>query len=417
MGCADTLVVHHDHFTGHIYGLAHSFCNLQMRQYNMMACDIFSLIASFDLKYVMDGMLKNLTCLRGRDYSNKVTFIGNSTEKIRMLFVAQMRFKDSIQIFMDSLDNLARAMSAIQKEKVVEQLAEYLIQNDKMNKMKLLMFEGEDCLSKEEMISVFAGKDPGVVREGWKMILKDTVKKTLYDSKGFIKKSPFPYEACTTDTYLKLIRDSLPPIEDYYSLLKQSNVSEEDYNYANEIFKRYGMQSVEEFNEFYNVMDAIITSVFIGETSKKLYEETGIEIRNCSSMSQFSGIAMLLKSKETPQLSNSLTMYEMVTRGIRAGLSSIGKRYAVNTSALGKENFEKLCKIEGTDEYFASTIVKVDENNQYGGAQDDQMPFIGFIERYNPNVDMTLSLIAKMRSAEESNTGCGFVATVSMYLP
>ena len=77
-----------------------------------------------------------------------------------------------------------------------------------------------------------------------------------------------------------------------------------------------GMESVEEFNEFYNVMDAIITSVFIGESSKKLYDETGIAIRNCSSMSQFSGIAMLLKTKETPQLPNSLSMYEIVTRAL-----------------------------------------------------------------------------------------------------
>ena len=419
MGCADSLVVHHDHYTGHVYGLAHNFCNLQMRQYNMTACDIFSHNASFDLKYVMDGMLKNLTCLRGRDYSDKVTFIGNSTEKIRMLFVAQMRFKDSIQIFMDSLDNLARAMSTIQKEKVVDQLAEYLIQNNKMNKMKFLMFEGEDSLSKEEMIAIFAGKDAGVVREGWKIILKDTVKRTLYDDKGFIKKSPFPYEACSTDEYLTLKRDTLPQMEDYYSMLKQSGVSEGDYNYANEIYTRYGMESVEEFNEFYNVMDAIITSVFIGETANKLYEETGIEIRSCSSMSQFSGIAMLLKSKETPQLPNSLAMYEMITRGIRAGLSSIGKRYAVNTSALGRANFERLCKIINSDPlmFFACIIYKVDENNQYGGAQDDQMPFLGFIERENPTVDMALSLLSKMNFADESDVGYGFVATVSMYLP
>ena len=265
MGCANSLVVHHDHFTGHVYGLAHSFCNLQIRQYEMTCCDIFSHNASFDLKYVMDGMLKNLTCLRGRDYSNKVTFIGNSTEKIRMMFVAQMRFKDSIQIFMDSLDNLARAMTDVQKEKVVEQLAEYLIQNDKLNKMNFLMFDGEDgdCLSKKDMMKVFEGKEPSVVREGWKIILKDTVKRTLYDENGFIKKSPFPYEACSTDEYMTEKRGSLPPMEDYYSMLKQSGVNKKDYDYANEIFKRYGMESVEEFNEFYNVMDAIITSVFI----------------------------------------------------------------------------------------------------------------------------------------------------------
>ena len=419
LGNADSLVVHHDHFTGHVYGLAHSFCNLQMRQYNMTGCDIFSHNASFDLKYVMDGMLKNLTSLRGRDYSDKVTFIGNSTEKIRMLFVAQMRFKDSIQIFMDSLDNLARAMSAIQKDKVVEQLSEYLMQNNKLNKMKFIMFEGENALSKEEMIGMLVGKSPSVVREAWKIILKDTVKKTLYDEKGFIKKSPFPYEACSTDDYLTLKRDSLPPKEDYYSMLRQSGVSDADYNYANEIYTRYGMQSVEEFNEFYNVMDAIITSVFIGETANNLFNETGIEIRSCSSMSQFSGIAMLLKSKETPQLPNSLPMYEMITRGIRAGLSSIGKRYAVNTAALGRHNFEILCLVPDSDppEYYSSTIYKVDENNQYGGAQDDQMPYIGFIERDNCTVDMALNLIAKMGDADEPNVGYGFVATVAMYLP
>ena len=233
------------------------------------------------------------------------------------------------------------------------------------------------------MMKVFEGIEASVVREGWKIILKDTVKRTLYDENGFIKKSPFPYEACSTDEYMtEEKRDSLPSMEDYYSMLKQSGVNKKDYYYANEIFKRYGMESVEEFNEFYNVMDAIITSVFIGESSRRLYEETGIEIRNCSSMSQFSGIAMLLKSRETPQLPNSLNIYEMVTNGIRAGLSSIGKRYAVNTSSLGKENYEIMCKIPDTfpTQYYASTIFKVDENNQYGGAQDEQMPFIGFIE-------------------------------------
>ena len=73
----------------------------------------------------MDGMLKNLTCLCGKEYYDKVSLIGSSTEKIKMLVVAQMKFKDSIQIFMDFLDNLARSVTSVQKEKVVEQLTEY----------------------------------------------------------------------------------------------------------------------------------------------------------------------------------------------------------------------------------------------------------------------------------------------------
>ena len=79
-------------------------------------------------------------------------------------------------------------------------------------------------------------------------------------------------------------------------------------------------------------MNSMITSVFIVESSQRLYKESGTEIRSCSSMSQFSGVAMLFKSKESQQLPNLYTLYELVTSGIRAGLSSIGKRYAINTS-------------------------------------------------------------------------------------
>ena len=112
-------------------------------------------------------------------------------------------------------------------------------------------------------------------------------------------------------------------------------------------------------------------------------------------------------------------MYEMVTHGTRAGLSSIGKRYSINTFSLGKETYEGMCKIPNTypTQYFSSTIFKVDENNQYGGAQDQQMPFIGFVERDEPTVEMVLNLIPKMDSAEDPRTGYGFVAAISMYLP
>ena len=62
----------------------------------MQSCNIFSHNAAFDLKYVMDGMLNTLTCLRRKYYSDKLKFIGSPTGKIRMLFVVQMKFKDSI---------------------------------------------------------------------------------------------------------------------------------------------------------------------------------------------------------------------------------------------------------------------------------------------------------------------------------
>ena len=266
---------------------------------------------------------------------------------------------------------------------------------------------------------MFNSSPPNVARECWKVLVKDTVRRTLYDESGVIKKSPFPYEACSNDEYLTVDRDSLPPMEYYYSLLKQCNVKQKDYEYADQIYKRYGMKNLEEFNEFYNVMDVLITSVFIGESSKKLYDETDIEIRRCSSMSQFTGMAMLLKSRETPQLPNSFMMYELATSGIRAGLSTIGKRYAINTAALSEEKFLQMCKVEdgeGEQQYYASTIWKVDEKNQYGGSQDCKMPYIGFVERKNPSVEMVKALLKKIDAETDNQNGYGFFATVSMSL-
>ena len=208
----------------------------------------------------------------------------------------------------------------------------------------LLAYDEEYGMTKEQYIQLFNSGTAATARECWKLIVKDTVRRTLYDEKGFVKKSPFPYEACTSDKYMTTLRDSLPPKTIYDSLMKQGGVGNNEYNYANQIYKRYDMKNLEQFNEIYNVMHAIVTSVSIGESSNRLNKETGIEIRSCSSMSQFSGVVVLLKSKDSPQLPNSYAMYELITSDIRAGLSTIRKRYAVNTSALNKEKYESMCK-------------------------------------------------------------------------
>ena len=114
---------------------------------------------------------------------------------------------------MDSLDNLTSAMTTVQKEKVVDQLSEYLIRNGKVDQMHLLVYE-EEGLSKAHYIWLFNSGTPSIARECWKLLVRDTVRRTLYDEMGFIKKSPFPCEACTTDEYMTKLRDCLPPKED-----------------------------------------------------------------------------------------------------------------------------------------------------------------------------------------------------------
>ena len=48
------------------------------------------------------------------------------------------------------------------------------------------------------------------------------------------------------------LHDFLPPKEDYYSLLKQGGNNEKEYDYANQIYKRYCMKNIEQCHEFYD---------------------------------------------------------------------------------------------------------------------------------------------------------------------
>ena len=60
----------------------------------------------------------------------------------------------------------------------------------------------------------------------------------------------FPYEACTSLEYLEQTTQ-IPPIEDFYSALTNSTVSEEDHAHAVRVFKAFRCRNLKDFCEIY----------------------------------------------------------------------------------------------------------------------------------------------------------------------
>jgi len=419
------LVIHHDHITGEVYGLAHSSCNLQVRQHGgMRNVNIFSHNATFDLFYVIEGMLKNLTSLRGRDYSQSIKPIGNTLDKIRMIFnVGHMTFKDSYQMFADSLDNLAKSMNDDMKNQVINDFVEYLISSDIWKNMKIMQeqFNFIGTIERRDIMNIFeellnkADCKEKVLRNMLTIPCRDYLFEKV-NNKDIIQKAPFPYESCQTIEYMTKERTSFPDKEDFNSLLKQKGVSNSEYEYGKNIWNVFGLKTVEQYNEIYNVLDSIITSVYVGLSSEKLYKEIGLDIRTFTSMCQFSSTAMLMLSRAIPQVPNSQTAYELTTQGIRAGPSFVNKRYAFDTSCLTKEQWEKDCDLQNGKK-MATCVVKIDENNQYGGAQAGLMPYIGFLERKGMSIENVLTLLQIIQVKNTSSTGYGFIGRFDLYIP
>ena len=67
-------------------------------------------------------------------------------------------------------------------------------------------------------------------------------------TKGF-----FPYE--WLDSLEKLEHSSLPPHEAFFSTLKNQNISDEDYQYCQQVWSNNNMQTFREFLISYNSLD------------------------------------------------------------------------------------------------------------------------------------------------------------------
>ena len=92
----------------------------------------------------------------------------------------------------------------------------------------------------------------------------------IEETKGF-----FPYEYMTNIDRLK--ERSLPPHEAFYSKLKNSNITKEEYDYCQKIFKEQNMHTLRDFLIWYNNKDVVPFLKAI-EKQSKFYQSLGLDI-------------------------------------------------------------------------------------------------------------------------------------------
>lgn len=77
------------------------------------------------------------------------------------------------------------------------------------------------------------------------------------------------------DSWQKLNETSLPPINAFHSILSYQGISEQQYNYANEVWSKFNIQTIGEYTDLYLKVDVLLlATVFenFRETCLKLYK-------------------------------------------------------------------------------------------------------------------------------------------------
>ena len=205
----DVCVRDHCHITGKFRGSAHQECNLKMRikNENLKIPIIFHNLRGYDSHFIMQqiGEIANKYAYKdkkGKEQPLTINAILNNMEKYMAFMLGNhLTFIDSFQFMSSRLDKLV------------------------------------SNLPKEDLIytsKVFKGK-----------------KLNLMSQKGV-----YPYDFM--DSFEKFNQTELPNKDQFYSILNDQNITDDEYDHANKVRNTFMIKTIGEYHDLYLVSDVLL---------------------------------------------------------------------------------------------------------------------------------------------------------------
>ena len=166
------------------------------------------------------------------------------------------------------------------------------------------------------------------------------------------------------DDFEKFVEKRLPKREDFYSLLTDEDITEEEYRHAIKVWKTFGIENMGQYHDLYLKSDVpLLADVFqnFREICLNIY---GLDPAHYISSPALFWDAMLKMTGVSLNLISDVDMQNFIEKGMRGGISTI-TRYAVANNKYMK-NYNP--------EVESSYIPYLDANNLYGWARSQKLP-------------------------------------------
>ena len=181
-----------------------------------------------------------------------------------------------------------------------------------------------------------------------------------------LRKGVFSYDWFDS---LELNETKLPPKEEFYSKLNDSEINDSDYEHAQKVWNYFGMKTFLEYHDLYLKTDILLlTDVF--ETFRGVSMEN-YELDPCWYYTT-PGLALDACLKMTGlqlELLNDINMLLMIEKGNRGGVSMISTWYS-------KANNKYMKNFDPTEE--STFILYLDANSLYAWAMSQPLPLNNF---------------------------------------
>ena len=326
----DIRVRDHCHITGKYRGSAHQDCNLKLKvdPDKIKIPVIFHNLRGYDSHFIMQeigAIVKNHTYKnkKGEMKEMNINAIPNNIEKYMAFMVGNhLTFIDSFQFMSSSLDKLV--------DNLPRESLKYTSQEFKGEKLDLMA-----------------------------------------------RKGVYPYDYM--DSFDKF-KEKLPTKEDFYSILNNEHITDEDYKHALNVWKTFKISNMGEYHDLYLKSDILLLADIFENFRRSCLKYYKLDACFYFTSPGLSWDAMLKMTDIKLEQITDIDMYQFIEKGMRGGISYIANRY-------GKANNKYMKKYDKMAP--SKYIMYLDANNLYGYAMSQYLPTGGFRWLTQKQIDKT----------------------------
>ena len=316
----DVRVRDHCHITGKYRGSAHQDCNLklQIKPETIKIPVIFHNLRGYDSHFIMQEIGKiakehTYKNKRGEECHMNINCIPNNMEKYMAFMLGyHLVFLDSFQFMSSSLDNLIKNLP--------DEAFKYTKQEFKKEQFNLM-------------------KQKGI----------------------------YPYDHM--DSFDRFNETKLPVQQDFYSILNNEHISDEQYKHAQNVWDTFNLKTMGDYHYLYLKSDILLLADVFENFRKTCLQYYKLDPCHYFTSPGLSWDAMLKMTDIKLELMVDIDMFQFIEKGMRGGISYIANRYGKANNKYMKNDDEK-----APSKY----IMYLDANNLYGWAMSQALPTGGF---------------------------------------
>ena len=366
----DIRVRDHCHITGEFRGSAHQDCNLklQIKPATIKIPVLFHNLRGYDSHFIMQQIgeiakkhtYKNK---RGEECHMNINCIPNNMEKyLAFMLGNHLVFLDSFQFMNSSLDMLVSNITkcgmceTCKPKNCLKQAIKdkgFIIQHK-------TSFPCGECKNCKNYNKTCINPNHDNLKYTSKVLKGEKLK--LMAQKGV-----YPYDYM--DSFDKFHKTKLPMKEEFYSILNNEHISDEQYKHAQNVWNTFNLKTMGDYHDLYLKSDILLLADVFENFRKTCLQYYQLDPCHYFTSPGLSWDAMLKMTDIKLELMVDIDMFQFIEKSMRGGTSYIANRY-------GKANNEYMKNYD--EKAPTKYIMYLDANNLYGWAMSQYLPTGGF---------------------------------------